>query len=205
MLNKSFFTNRPIVDARLEGLEPSEQFRPNTPEIIKLFGAMGLSPVQVEYAIKGFTGTLPVALLRLLDPVFASSEVVKPEMKLEEAPIIGSLFQPEDAGGIINAAFARAGNFQRASNTYNKMLEDGREEEAERYLQENLADIDLASAGGAFRQEMGELTKEEREIRGSDMSPEEKRERLKEIRKLKIALSRDFTTVSEQIKSQSGL
>lgn len=205
MLNKSFFTDRPIVDARLEGLEPSEQFRPNTPEVIKLFGVLGLSPVQVEYAIKGFTGTLPVALLRLLDPVFASSEVVKPEMKLEEAPIIGSLFQPEDAGGIINAAFARAGNFQRASNTYNKMLEDGREEEAERYLQENLADIDLASAGGAFRQEMGELTKEEREIRGSDMSPEEKRERLKEIRKLKIALSRDFTTVSEQIKSQSGL
>jgi hypothetical protein len=37
------------------------------------------------------------------------------------------------------------------------------------------------------------------------MSPEEKRERLKEIRKLKIALSRDFTTFSEQIKSQSGL
>ena len=205
MLNKSFFTNRPIVDARLEGLAPSEQFRPNTPEVIKLFGVLGLSPVQVEYAIKGFTGTLPVALLRLLDPVFASSEVVKPEMKLEELPIIGSFFQPEDAGGIINAAYARVGNFQRASNTYKKMLEDGREEEAERYLQENLADIDLASAGGAFRQEMGELTKEERAIRGSALSPEEKRERLKEIRKLKIALSRDFTTFSEQIKSQSGL
>jgi hypothetical protein len=204
MLNKSFFMDRPIVDARLEGLDPSEQFRPNTPEVIKLFGAMGLSPVQVEYAIKGFTGTLPVAMLRLLDPVLATSEVSKPELKLEEMPVIGSFFQPKDAGGIINAAYDRVQEYQRASNTYKKMLTDGRTEEAQKYLEENMADVSLASAGGAFRQQMGEVTKAERAVRGSDLTPEEKRERLENLRQLKIQLSKQFTTVSEQIKAQTS-
>ena len=204
MLNKSFFTDRPIVDARLEGLDPSEQFRPNTPEIIKLFGAMGLSPVQVEYAIKGFTGTLPVTMLRLLDPVLATSEVSKPELKLEEMPVIGSFFQPKDAGGIINAAYDRVQEYQRASNTYKKMVADGRTEEAEKYLEENKTDVNLASAAGAFRQQMGEITQAERAVRGLTLTPEEKRERLEKLRQLKIQLSKQFTTVSEQIKAQTS-
>ena len=204
MLNKSFFTDRPIVDARLEGLDPSEQFRPNTPEAIKLFGAMGLSPVQVEYAIKGFTGTLPVTMLRLLDPVLATSEVSKPELKLEEMPVIGSFFQPKDAGGIINAAYDRVQEYQRASNTYKKMVADGRTEEAEKYLEENKADVNLASAAGAFRQQMGEITQAERDVRGLTLTPEEKRERLEKLRQQKIQLAKQFTTVSEQIKAQTS-
>lgn len=204
MLNKSFFTDRPIVDARLEGLDPSEQFRPNTPEAIKLFGAMGLSPVQVEYAIKGFTGTLPVTMLRLLDPVLATSEVSKPELKLEETPVIGSFFQPKDAGGIINAAYDRVQEYQRASNTYKKMVADGRTEEAEKYLEENKADVNLASAAGAFRQQMGEITQAERAVRGLTLTPEEKRERLEKLRQQKIKLAKQFTTVSEQIKAQTS-
>jgi hypothetical protein len=35
LLNKSFFTDRPIIDARLEGLVKSEQFGEKTPELIK--------------------------------------------------------------------------------------------------------------------------------------------------------------------------
>jgi DNA repair exonuclease SbcCD ATPase subunit len=119
MLNKSFFTDRPIIDARLEGLVKSQQFKEKTPELIKLlgfdspqvikdvFGLQGVSPAQVEYFIKGYTGTLPLALLRLFDPVLASGEVVKADMKLEDMPIVGSFFQPKDAGGIIKRVLCR--------------------------------------------------------------------------------------------------
>jgi hypothetical protein len=217
MLNKSFFTDRPIIDQRLEGLVKSEQFGQKTPELIKmlgfdspavlktLFGLEGVSPAQVEYLIKGYTGTLPVALLRLLDPVFASGEVVKAEMKLPDVPIIGSFFQPKDAGGQINAAFAGVEQAQRVSNTFKKMMEDGRREEAVAYIKENLSSMTLASAGGTFRQQMGELTKAERAIRGSDLSAEEKRERLEELRKFKIEYAKQFRDFTEQIKRQDAL
>jgi hypothetical protein len=63
----------------------------DSPQVIKdVFGLQGVSPAQVEYFIKGYTGTLPLALLRLFDPVLASGEVVKADMKLEDMPIVGS-------------------------------------------------------------------------------------------------------------------
>jgi hypothetical protein len=216
MLNKSFFTGRPVIDARLEGLVKSEQFGQKTPELIKLlgfdspqvikdvFGLQGVSPAQVEYFIKGYTGTLPLALLRLFDPVLASGEVVKADMKLEDMPIVGSFFQPKDAGGIINASYAGIQQAQRVSNTYKKLIADGRIKEATEYFNENTAAFSIASLGGAFQQQMGELTKAERAIRASDLSSAEKRERLDEFRQIKIDYSKQFRTIKEQIERQAS-
>ena len=202
-LNKSFYTGRPIIDEKLQGLISSEQYKPNTPELIKMFGAIGLSPVQVEYFIRSFTGTLPVALMRIVDPVFVSSED-KPEMKLEEVPVIGGFFQPKDAGGLINAAFEHVKQAREAQQTYKHMIEEGRLEDAKKFLQENIADVSLASAAGSFRQQMGKIVKAEQAIRASALSPEEKRERLDEMRELKIKMAKQFTSVSEQIKAQTS-
>lgn len=202
-LNKSFYTGRPIIDEKLQGLVSSEQYKPNTPELIKMFGAIGLSPVQVEYFIRGFTGTLPVALMRIVDPVFVSSED-KPEMKLEELPVIGGFFQPKDAGGLINAAFEHVKQAREAQQTYKHMIEEGRLEDAKKFLQENIADVSLASAAGSFRQQMGKIVKAEQAIRASALSPEEKRARLDEMRELKIKMAKQFTSVSEQIKARTS-
>jgi DNA repair exonuclease SbcCD ATPase subunit len=216
MLNKSFFTGRPVIDARLEGLVKSEQFGQKTPELIKLlgfdspqvikdvFGLQGVSPAQVEYFIKGYTGTLPLALLRLFDPVLASGEVVKADMKVEDMPIVGAFFQPKDAGGIINASYAGIQQAQRVSNTYKKLIADGRIKEATEYFNENTAAFSIASLGGAFQQQMGELTKAERAIRASDLSSAEKRERLDEFRQIKIDYSKQFRTIKEQIERQAS-
>ena len=90
------------------------------------------------------------------------------------------------------------------SNTYKKLIQDGRNKEAEDYLKENMANINLASAAGTFRQQMGELTKGERAIRASDLPPEEKRKRLDDLRRIKIEYANQFRTITEQIKRQDG-
>jgi hypothetical protein len=212
LLNKSFFTDRPIIDARLEGLVKSEQFGEKTPELIKMlgidspeivkkvFGIEGVSPAQIEYLIKGYTGTLPVALLRLLDPVFASGEVVKADMKLSDVPVVGAFFQPTDAGGIINAAYESMQQAQKVSNTYKKLLADGRQQEAREFFEENVNLFSVASAAGTFRQQMGEFTKAERAIKASDLDSTEKRKRLDEMRQIKIKYAQDFRKFKEQIE-----
>jgi len=82
----SFYTGRNIVGDRLAGVDPSERFNANTSEIAKFIGKgtgaipfLGeyLSPVQLEYMVRGYTGSLPLAL--------ASS---KPSLTLE---IVSSL------------------------------------------------------------------------------------------------------------------
>jgi len=201
-LNKSFFTDREIVDASMPD-DPKYQYRPNTPELIKLFGAVGLSPVQVEYFIKGYTGSLLVGLTRLFDPVLGG-DLVKPDMRITDVPVLGGLFQPKDAGGLINAAYKSVRSIQAAQTTYNRLvIEDPAE--AEKYLNENLNNISLASFAGQFRQEMGELTAAERSIRGAKtMTSEEKRKQLDDLRKMKIWLAASFNDIKRQTELRAS-
>jgi hypothetical protein len=161
-LNRSFFTDRDLVTASMPN-DPKFQYNLNTPEIIKLFGNIGLPPVKVENTLRGYTGGLGVSILRLLDPVFGG-EVVKAGQGLANVPILGGVFQPQDASGIINAAYNTANNIEGINRTY-KRLEVEDPDEADKYYDEKLDELSMASDAGRFKQYMGTLTKEEREIR----------------------------------------
>lgn len=201
-LNKSLFTNREIVDASLPE-EAKYQYRPNTPELIKLFGSIGLSPVQVEYFSKSYTGGLLVGTMRVFDPVLGG-ELVKPDMRITDVPILGGLFQPKDAGGIINAAYKTAQSAQAAQRTYNRLQQED-PEEAQRYFQSALNNLSLASSSGQFKQQMSVITQSERSIRAAKtMTGEEKREKLDELRQEKIKMATLFNNVKAQIERQAS-
>jgi hypothetical protein len=196
-LNRSFFTDRDLVTASMPS-DPKFQYNLNTPEIIKLFGNIGLPPVKVENTLRGYTGGLGVSILRLLDPVFGG-EVVKAGQGLANVPILGGVFQPQDASGIINAAYNTANNIEGITRTY-KRLEVEDPDEADKYYDEKLDELSMASDAGRFKQYMGTLTKEEREIRADKtLDPKKKDEYLKEIRQEKIAASKEFRQLAAQM------
>jgi hypothetical protein len=189
-LNRSFFTDRDLVTASMPN-DPRFQYNLNTPEIIKLFGNIGLPPVKVENTLRGYTGGLGVSILRLLDPVFGG-EVVKAGQGLANVPILGGVFQPQDASGIINAAYNTANNLEGVIRTYKRLqVEDPKS--ATEYYNDNVVEISMASTAGQFKQYMGQITAEERKVRASTaMTPEQKDKRLKELRNMKIDFSKQF-------------
>jgi len=201
-LNKSFFTDREIVDASLPE-EAKYQYRPNTPELIKMFGSVGLSPVQVEYFIKGYTGSLLVGTMRIFDPVFGG-ELVKPDMRITDVPVLGGLFQPKDAGGLINAAYNTAQTAQAAQRTLNRLQQED-PEEAKEYAQKAINNLSLAVFAGQFKQQMGQITQAERSVRASKtMTSEEKRTKLDELRQQKIKLATQFNNLKAQTERQAA-
>jgi len=215
-LNKSFFTNRDIVDARLEGLDKRFQYRDKTPELLKILGPLfeviNLSPVQVENLVRGYTGSLGVGLLSVVDPILRTKEAGAAAPKgMSEVPfvgpIIGGLFQPNDAGRVINEAYDSVKEIQSRQNTYRKLREEGQTKEAEEYLKENLPALQASSAAGAFRQQMGEITKAERAVKAAPpdmMTPEQKRKRLDELRELKNNLARRMNELSARTERQAA-
>lgn len=211
-LNMSFFSGRDIVDARLERLEKEFQYRDKTPEALKilgpLFAAIGLSPVQVENMIRGYTGALGVGILSLANPILKTgAEAGDVEGRVSDLPLIGGLFQPNDAGRVINEAYDSVKEVQQKQDTYKQLISEGKIEEAEAYIKKNINDIGLASYAGSFRQQMGELTKVERAIKSapaSQMGPEEKRKQLDELRQVKIQMAQNFKVVREQIERQAA-
>jgi hypothetical protein len=205
MLNRSFFTGREIVDKSMSEIA-KYQYRPNTPETIKLFGEIGISPAKVEYFIKGYTGSLPLGLIGAMETVtgIRSMDKEKPTMRIYEAPIVGGLFQPPDASGMINRAFETVNRAQGAQATYNRLSESDPEEAAE-FLKQNMKDIDIGQFAGQFRQEMGEITAYERYVRESrSLSADEKRRRLDKLKQEKINLAKDFNKFNAQIERQAA-
>lgn len=211
-LNTSFFTGRDIVDARFERVEKKFQYTDKTPEILKILAPatslVGLSPVQMENLIRGFTGSMGMGILSSADfalkPVGEAGPVAG---RVSQLPIVGGLFQPNDAGRIITEAYDAMSEVQKRHGSYKKLIEDGRREEAADYLKENMAEISLSSAAGQFRQRMGEMTKYERYIKGvpeKQMSPDKKREELDKIRKMKIDYAAQFKKVREQTERRTS-
>lgn len=203
-INYSFYTGRDIESPRLQQLEPSERYTERTSEIAKLVGGVlgnipgigeYLSPVKIEYLVRGYTGSVPLAVASLANPILRGGETgEQPDTRSfigAETPLIGSFFQPKDATGLINKAYKDMDDIIKAKETYKKMVEDGREDDAEKYLDANADVIGMASLAGKFRQQMGELTKQERMVRSdSSLTGKEKREQLDEIRQAKIELSK---------------
>ena len=195
MMNYSLFSGDSITSQREQMLTKPEQFRANTSELAKALGSAGvLSPIQLEYLVRGYTGSLGVVLLQMANPVvriFNPSDMPEgPAKKVSQMPIVGNLFQPTDGRGFINAAYEQAEDFQKASNTYKKMLEQGRRADAQAFAQKYSAEIAGSALGGAFKQQMGDLAKVRRAIEASkDLTPEQKRVRIDGIRQIELKLA----------------
>jgi hypothetical protein len=201
--NYSFFTGRSIENARMLQYEPGERYNERTTEIAKsIGGALNISPTKIEYLIRGYTGSLPLAIASMANPILRKDEGgEKPDTRSfigSETPLIGTFFQPKDAGGLINKAYGDMRDIITAKQTYNKMLEEGRESEAQGYLDANADVMAMSSMAGKFRQQMGVLTKQERAIRSATgISGKEKREALDELRQTKIELAKEFSSARE--------
>jgi hypothetical protein len=205
--NYSFFTGRDIISDRLAGLDPAERFNANTTELAKFIGkgtgsipVLGeyLSPIQIEYLLRGYTGSLPLALASMANPLFGSAAGEKPTARASEMPVVGSVFQPKDASGLVNRAYKDIEAINRAGQTYKKLEEEGRDADAEAYADRFADELSLAPLAGAFKQRMGQLAKEEREVKSNpNMSGAQKRAELDAIRQDRIALAKDMLSERE--------
>lgn len=197
-LNHSFYSWREIESDRLSRFEPGERYNDRTSEIAKSIGkSLNISPIKIEYLIRGYTGSVPLAVASLANPVLSSGEAgVKPAGRPSELPLVGTFFQPTDAAGLVNKAYKDVEEINQVKETWKKMEEEGRYKEADAYLDANADTIALASLAGRFRQRMGELTKQERQVRADPtLSAEEKRKELDAIRQDKIDLAKELSSV----------
>jgi hypothetical protein len=73
--NYSFYTGREIESQRLQQLEPGERYTDRTTEIAKSIGSMlNISPVKLEYLIRGYTGSVPLAVASMANPILRGGE-----------------------------------------------------------------------------------------------------------------------------------
>jgi hypothetical protein len=205
LLNKSIYTGRDIESTQEQMKEPGFRYRDTTTALAREVGELtGFSPIKMEYLIRGYTGGMGMAVLAALSAPFGSDEGPQAATKrLSDMPVIGTLFQPKDASGIIDATFARMKEVKMVKETYDDLIEKGRIADAQKYLSTRTKEMALSSVEGSFREYMGQIAEYERGIKASNMTPAEKRERIDAAKQMKIRLATAVRAVADKKEPQA--
>jgi hypothetical protein len=187
--NRDFFSGQAIESERERGLDPAERYRDSTTEFSKMLSAMGapVSPVQMDHLIRGYLGGLGLELTSMLNPFvtgFAPSpKGEEPEKDFTRMAGIKAFFQPLEARGIIDRAYDFMNEAEQRKNTYAKLEDEGRFDEAEAYLKRYEEEIMYGKNAAKFKAAMSKLTKAERAVRmDPGLSGAQKREMLDLLR-----------------------
>ena len=201
-LGKSFYTGRDTLSKREQGLLPEEQFREKTSELAKMMGSgLGLSPIKIEALVSGYTGTMGLALMQLLSmgvPTGESPE--KTAKRLSDLPVVGGSFQPNDAGGIINAVYERMSEVKKVKDTVDRMLAEGRADDALKLINKRSDEFAQSGMADYYMSHMQQVTKFENAIRASGLSGPEKRGQLDQLRQVKIMLANTVQDAADSVK-----
>lgn len=196
-MGTSFLSGRSIESAYEQMVEPGQRVREGTSDVARIMGeTLNISPVKLEYLIRGYTGSLGMALVQSLNFALPDAGPEAAYKRLSAMPVVGTLFQPEDSGGIIDAVYARMREVNQAKETYERLLESGQVEKATEFFNGRVQELTQVSMYGNLRQQLGELTAFERQVRASSMTPAEKRETLDNIRRIKIEIAKAVRSVS---------
>lgn len=203
-LNKTFYDRADLLTKREQGLEPTAQYRDNTTEVAKGLGkALDVSPIKIEHLVRGYMSTLGIAGLAVISTAIpAGSSPEKAARRWSEVPLVGGVFQANDAAGIINDTYERMEDFKKVKTTVDELLARGEKADATDLLQRKSLDYAKAEMANFFTSQMGELTKYERAVRASNQSPEEKRALLDKLRQAKINLATAVRAASDKTTRQ---
>jgi len=218
VLGASFFGGD-IESAREKKILPSERARDSTTEaakllaqltgneeIRKLTGREGISAISLDHLIRGYTGSLGIALVQLANPLLnteASADVPQPTKPMSKQPFIGGLFQPVEGRGTLDAAYNQMEYVQQVKGTFDDMVAKGRVAEARAFMQQHIAEMALVSVSGSVQKQLGELAKQERMIRAAPkLSTERKDDLLERLDQIKTKIARGSMAVYEKTKDR---
>jgi hypothetical protein len=187
--NKNFLTGGPVESLRLQGMNPEERYLATTTELAKQMSKAVplLSPIQIEHLVRGYLGVLPLAAAAGANSLFErEGKGEKPEGRASDLPLVGSAFQKKYGGADADVVFREAKEAEQTRNTFNKMLKEGRREEAAEFRDANRVELALASIAGQYRQVVGRINEDIRRTQErTDLTAQEKRIRLDALDKAK--------------------
>lgn len=199
-LNKSFYTGEDIESRTELGLLPEARTREKTTGAATAIGnSLNVSPVKVDYLANAYFGGYGVALMSMLGSVLPATKGPEaPTKRLSEMPLVGSMFQPNNARGQLDAFFDNGERYNQIKNTFDTLVEKGQVKEAEAFADKYGREIVLSSVSEKFKNSIADFSKMERLVRASSLTPSEKRLRIDEIRYAKDDFAAAFNAASRQ-------
>lgn len=204
--NKDYYTGGKIVPDGMEGIDPQYQTGANTTPLATTISHVGnsigipLSPIKIDYAIRGSTGDLGVDFARVFGDKKSN---ITPHPA--QWPVVGKFFAsyPSKAVEPLTSMYANADDVEQAYATM-KNLENTNAGELPSYIKANINKIALAPVYTEAKGQIAKINKTIAQIANfpdKQMSPDGKRLLIDQLIKTNIEIAR---SVNESV-GQTGL
>ena len=201
--NFNFFTMRPIIGQGMEDVASQYQVGPGTSKAFEAFGKMtGLSPMKVEHLYKGYTGTMGMYLVDVVDSILnANSNSPNATKRFEQLPVVKRFALDPEARGNITQYYELKNAVDTTVRTMNLLEKTARPAEFSAYLQDNIGILSNKDYVRNLEKSMKELREMRTAIRSSGMTGDEKRDSLKYVGQMENNLTSNIQTVKKSIAS----
>ena len=110
-----------------EGLEPAFQTRETTNELARIIGeTFNISPIKLEYALRGYGGTLGTYLLSVIDATlrqFTGRDMISP--RIDQMPVLKRFLATPQGGGLQQEFYELRAESNKVIQTINKLKDKG--------------------------------------------------------------------------------
>jgi hypothetical protein len=207
MFNKNTFTGAPLEPTSVSGRLPEDRYIATTTELSKQMAKVlpGLSPIQIDHLVKAYFGAAPIVAMAGVGSLFTKEGAVeKPEGRLSQTPVFGSMFQRKFGGAEGDVVFDIAEKALQTNQSFSALKRSGTPEDVRAFREENKAELQIAPMAGAYKQNMGRLKLQEEIITNRlNLSPAEKRARIDQIDKARQETAERFMQRIREIESRS--
>jgi hypothetical protein len=186
----------------MEGIDAKYQVGPSTSLTFQELGKMlGVSPLKAEQMYKGYTGTIGMYLVDVMDTVMETSGAnPKASKRFEQLPIIKRFALDPEARGSVTDFYALRNSVHTAVATAN-MLERTDPQEFAKYFKDNiglLANKDYVNDVYKTLKQYNDMRKM---VNASSMDGPRKREVLTQINRAEQSITQNIQLIRKSIAS----
>ncbi len=187
----SFFTWRPILPQGMENVAPQYQVGPGTSKLAEGIGkAIGASPIKIDQLINGYTGTMGMYAVDLMDAIFNTmTDSPKPSKRFEQMPVIRRFAVDPEARGTVTAYYDLKNAVDQVVRTMNLLEKSMDYEGYGEYMQENMKLLAARDYVLDMEKTLKELREGKNTVRVSTMDADAKRDSLTTIGQIENGLT----------------
>jgi len=192
-MNKSFFTNRPIVPHYLEDMGGLAS-RPSTGRFQKFIGeSADISPLYIENIVRGYLGPIGAYSLQAMDTLMslAPGEQAKPFPRITDVPFFDRFIQSGLGGGNKNAYYEWKNEVDRVAQTVNLLAKES-PQEAREFIEENKELYRMGKLQNTLDKMMSKLRAQRNNLYKSGLGAVEMAERMRAIERKEADLLKDI-------------
>jgi hypothetical protein len=205
--NKDSFTGRPIETMGMERLQPDYRFTASTSMPARAISTAGqavasaaggsfLSPVQIDHVLRGYFGWLGSFVVGGADMAIRplTSEPTRPTADYWKLATQGIASETEGASSYyVSALYDQAKVLEQAYGTWTNLIKQGKVDEAREFFESNKDQIARYKVVERVKQGEAKFNELIRMIERSNMDPDQKKTRIREIRAMQDKLARVAT------------